>query len=172
MNTFDLRSGAYVLDTTACGIGFRARHVIGPAVVGRFAQFDGNADLSGDLSQWRVDVAIRADSIDTGNRQRDELLCAKFLRTPDYPTIEFVSTAARDVGESTVELVGDLSIRGITKSTAVTFQRHAAADGLVHMTGTAVIDRRDWQVNWNAATKVSIGKTVALEFDITAAQRA
>ncbi|MET9338392.1 YceI family protein [Nonomuraea sp. NPDC003804] len=44
-------------------------------------------------------------------------------------------------------------------------------DVRIAFTGSATINRKDWGVNWNAATGVLISDKVTLEFDVTAIRR-
>lgn len=167
-------SGDYALDTARTRIGFVARHTIGPRVRGQFEEFEGGGHLNGDdLSKSRVELTIHAGSIQTRNSQRDDMLRNKFLKLDDHPTITFTSTGARQVDETTFNLTGELTIRGVARPVTVALTRTAAepdprGDVRIHFTGSAMIDRMDWGVNWNAVVGASIGKKVALEFDVAA----
>ncbi|GIH13014.1 YceI family protein [Rugosimonospora africana] len=171
-------SGDYALDTARTRIGFVARHTFGPRVRGHFEEFQGVGHLNGDdVSKSRVELTIRAGSIHTRNSQRDGLLRSKFLDEDDHPTITFTSTGTQQVDEATFELTGDLTIRGVTKPVTVAFERTGAENdprgiARIHLRGNATINRADWGVNWNAATGVSISRTVSLEFEVAAVRQA
>ncbi|GAA5178780.1 YceI family protein [Rugosimonospora acidiphila] len=170
--TFGELTGDYILVTADTRIGFVARHPIGPKVRGQFEEFAGGGHLDGnDPSRSRVKLTIQAGSIQTHNSQRDGLLRGKFLDRDHYPTIAFASTGVRQVDETAFELTGGLTIRGVTKPVTVAFERTGIQrdprDGIrIQFTGSAMINRADWGVNWNAATSASISKKVALEFDV------
>lgn len=172
--TLGALSGDYVLDSAHTRIGFVARHTIGPKVRGGFERFEGCAYLDGgDPSRSSVELSIQADSLQTGNAQRDGQLRDKFLDLNDHPTITFTSTETKLIDQTTFTLTGDLTIRGVTRPVTVTFQRtgadHAPGGDLrVHFTGGVTIDRADWDVNWNAATRLMISRKVDLEFDVVA----
>ncbi|MCO5994436.1 YceI family protein [Actinoallomurus rhizosphaericola] len=172
--TLGALSGDYVLDTAHTRIGFVARHTMGPKVRGRFERFEGHAHLDGgDPSRSSVELTIQADSLQTHNAQRDGQLRDRFLGLKDHPTITFTSTETQFIDETGFRLTGDLTIRGVTRPVTATFQRTAAepaakGDLRVRFTGGATIDRADWGVNWNAATRLLIGRKVDLEFDVTA----
>ncbi|MEU6424286.1 YceI family protein [Microbispora sp. NPDC046973] len=169
-------TGDYTLDIAHTRIGFVARHTIGPKVRGQFEEFEGGAHLDGDdPSKSNVTLTIQTGSIQTRNPQRDDMLRGRFLKLHDYPIITFVSTGARQVDETTFELTGDLTIRGVTNPVTVAFTRIGAehdpqGDVRVHFRGSATINRKDWGVGWAGAAGL-VGKEVALELDVAAIRR-
>ena len=110
-------TGTYTLDPAHTRIGFVARHAMVTKVRGSFDEFAGTAVLDGaNPANSRVEVTIEAASIDTRNAQRDEHLRGNdFLAMQEYPKITFASTSVRQAGETTFEVTGDLTIKGVTK---------------------------------------------------------
>ncbi len=171
-------TGSYTLDTTHSRLGFVARHAMVTKVRGSFTDFAGTAVLdAGDPSRSHAEVTIQVASVDTGNGQRDEHLRTNdFFDAETYPEIRFVSTKAEALGEDNYRLTGDLTIKGITKSVAVDFEfTGLAADPWGNtragFEGKAVINRKDWGVNFNAALEaggVLVSEKITLEFDISA----
>ncbi|HUR73787.1 MAG TPA: YceI family protein [Sporichthya sp.] len=171
-------TGSYTLDTTHSRLGFSARHAMVTKVRGAFADFAGTAVLDAeDPSRSHAEVTIQVASVDTGNAQRDEHLRTNdFFDAATYPEIRFVSTKAEALGEDNYRLTGDLTIKDVTKSVAVDFE----FTGLVAdpwgnqragFEGKAVINRKDWGVNFNAALEaggVLVSEKITLEFDISA----
>ncbi|WP_250574595.1 YceI family protein [Nonomuraea sediminis] len=166
-------TGDYVLDTAHTRIGFVARHTMATRVRGQFEEFEGSAYLDGDdPSKSSARLTIRAKSIQTHNPQRDDQLRGTFLYTDDHPAITFASTAVAQTGETTFKVTGDLTMRGVTKPVTVDFALTGARNGSrVGFKGSVTINRNDWGVNWNAATKVLVGSMVVLEFDVAAVRR-
>jgi polyisoprenoid-binding protein YceI len=174
-------TGDYTLDSGHTRIGFVARHAMVTRVRGQFNDFEGHGYLDGDNpANSRVTVTIRAASIDTRNAQRDEHLRSNdFLAMQEYPEITFVSTDARRAGESTFELTGDLTIRGVTRQVTVPFTFDGAAtdpfgDQRVGLEGAVTINRKDYGVSWNAALEaggVLVSDKVELEFEISAIRK-
>src|SRR5262245_49633887 len=116
-------AGEYALDTEHTRIGFVARHSMATKVRGRFDEYDGRVRLDGvDPSRSQVEIAIRAGSIQTRNRQRDGQLRGHFLDDRTHPVIRFGSTKVERSGDTTYEVTGDLTIRGVTKPVTVTFE--------------------------------------------------
>src|SRR3954451_7861899 len=171
-------SGTYVLDPTHTRIGFVARHAMVTKVRGQFNEFEGSAVVDADdFTKSSAQLTIQAASIDTRNEQRDgHLKSNDFLSLEDYPQITFVSTGVRLTGDTSLELTGDLTIKGVTKSITVPFEFEGAATDpfgnlRVGFEGSVVINRKDYGVNWNAALEaggVLVSEKVTLEFELSA----
>jgi len=175
-------TGTYTLDPAHTRIGFVARHAMVTKVRGSFDEFAGTAVLDGaNPANSRVEVTIEAASIDTRNAQRDEHLRGNdFLAMQEYPKITFASTGVRQAGESTFEVTGDLTIKGVTNEITIPFEFEGAAkdpfgNQRVGFEGSVTINRRDYGVTWNAALEgggVLVSDKVTLEFEISAIKNA
>ena len=175
-------TGTYTLDPAHSRIGFVARHAMVTKVRGSFDEFAGTAVLDGaNPANSRVEVTIEAASIDTRNAQRDEHLRGNdFLAMQEYPKITFASTGVRQAGESTFEVTGDLTIKGVTNEITIPFEFEGAAkdpfgNQRVGFEGAATINRKDYGVTWNAALEgggVLVSDKVTLEFEISAIKNA
>jgi polyisoprenoid-binding protein YceI len=171
-------TGTYTLDTTHTRLGFVARHAMVTKVRGSFGDFTGTAVLDADdPTRSRAEVTIQVASVDTGNAQRDEHLRTNdFFDAATYPEIRFVSTKAESLGDDNYRLTGDLTIKDITKEIAVDFEFTGLVvdpwgNQRVGFEGKAVINRKDWGVNFNAALDaggVLVSEKVTLEFDVSA----
>jgi polyisoprenoid-binding protein YceI len=175
-------TGTWTLDPAHTRIGFVARHAMVTKVRGAFNEFEGTAVLDGaNPANSRAEVTIKAASIDTRNAQRDEHLRGNdFLAMQEYPEITFSSTGVRQVDETTFELTGDLTIRGVTHSVTIPFTfEGAATDPFGNLRagfeGSVTINRKDYGVTWNAALEgggVLVSDKVTLEFEISAIKTA
>ncbi|MGI8418373.1 MAG: YceI family protein [Nakamurella sp.] len=175
-------SGTYVLDAAHTNIGFVARHAMVTKVRGQFNEFEGSATVDADdFTKSSAQLTIQAASIDTRNQQRDgHLRSNDFLDLDKHPTITFASTSIKQTGDTTVELTGDLTIRGVTNSITVPFEFQGAATDpsgnlRVGFEGSVVINRKDSGVSWNAALEaggVLVSEKVTLEFEISAIKSA
>jgi polyisoprenoid-binding protein YceI len=175
-------TGTYTLDPAHSRIGFVARHAMVTKVRGAFNEFTGTAVLDGaNPADSRVEVTIEAASIDTRNAQRDEHLRGNdFLAMQEYPKITFTSTGVRQAAETTFEVTGDLTIKGVTKSITIPFTFEGAAtdpfgNQRVGFEGSVTINRKDYGVTWNAALEgggVLVSDKVTLEFEISAVKNA
>ena len=175
-------TGTWTLDPAHTRIGFVARHAMVTKVRGSFNEFEGTAVLDGaNPANSHAEVTIKAASIDTRNAQRDEHLRSNdFLAMQEHPEITFTSTGARQVDDTTFELTGDLTIRGVTKSVTIPFTFEGAAKDpfgnlRAGFEGSVAINRKDWGVNWNAALEgggVLVSDRVTLEFEVSAIKNA
>jgi polyisoprenoid-binding protein YceI len=175
-------TGTYTLDPAHTRIGFVARHAMVTKVRGSFDEFAGTAVLDGaNPANSRVEVTIEAASIDTRNAQRDEHLRGNdFLAMQEYPKITFASTGVRQAGETTFEVTGDLTIKGVTNEITIPFEFEGAAkdpfgNERVGFEGAVTINRKDYGVTWNAALEgggVLVSDKVTLEFEISAIKNA
>ncbi len=171
-------TGTYTLDPAHSRIGFVARHAMVTKVRGAFNEFEGTATLDGaNPANSRAQVTINAASIDTRNAQRDEHLRSNdFLAMADYPQITFTSTGARQVDDTTFELTGDLTIKGVTNPVTIPFSFEGAAKDpfgnlRVGFEGSVTINRKDYGITWNAALEtggVLVSEKVTLEFEVSA----
>ena len=169
-------TGDYILDTAYTRIGFVARHTMATKVRGQFDEFEGITHLDGDdPSKSSAELTIQAKSIQTRNQQRDQALRSKFLDMDNQPAITFTSTGVEQVDETNFKVTGDLTIRGVIKPVTVDFELTGAKTDpwgtfRVGFEGSVTINRKDWGVNWNAATGM-VSKKVTLEFDVAAIRR-
>jgi len=175
-------SGTYVLDPAHTRIGFVARHAMVTKVRGQFNEFEGSGVVdASDFTKSTVTVTIQAASIDTRNEQRDAHLRSNdFLAMEEYPQITFTSTGIQQTGPTSVELTGDLTIRGVTNTVTIPFEFEGAATDpygnlRVGFEGSVVINRKDYGVTWNVALEtggVLVSDKVILEFEVSAIKTA
>jgi polyisoprenoid-binding protein YceI len=175
-------TGTYTLDPAHTRIGFVARHAMVTKVRGAFNEFEGTATLDGaNPANSSAQVTISTASIDTWNAQRDgHLRSNDFLAMDEYPQITFVSTGARQVDDSTFELTGDLTIKGVTNPITIPFSFEGAAKDpfgnlRVGFEGAVTINRKDYGITWNAALEtggVLVSDKVTLEFELSLVKNA
>ncbi len=89
----DLATGAWRLDPARSSIEFHVPHFWGLITVkGHFERYEGTLDLQ---SEPAVELTIEADSLQTGNRKRDQhLRSADFFDVEHHPQVRFVSDTA------------------------------------------------------------------------------
>jgi len=175
-------TGEYTLDPAHSRIGFVARHAMVAKVRGSFKDFEGSGYFDAvDPRRSRLEVTIKATSIDTGNADRDAHLRGNdFFDMEKHPEIRFVSTEVEPDGDNAYRVTGDLTIKGVTRPVTIDLEYTGSAvdpfgNERVGLEGGATVNRKDWGVNWNAALEaggVLVGEKVHLEFDISAIKRA
>ena len=115
-------TGDYDIDPAHSRIGFAAKHAMVTTVRGDFKEFTAEVHLDEEnVANSHAKVEIKADSVSTGNADRDaHLKNPDFFDVEKYPTITFVSTKASGGGDDFV-LEGDLTINGTTKPVSIDF---------------------------------------------------
>jgi polyisoprenoid-binding protein YceI len=175
-------TGTYTIDPTHSRIGFVARHAMVTKVRGSFNEFEGTGHFDAEQPERStLSVTIQAASIDTRNADRDAHLRGNdFFDMERFPTITFTSTAISALGDDGYRVVGDLTIKGVTKSVTVDLELSGTAvdpwgNTRLGLEGSTVINRKEWGVSWNAALEaggVLVGEKVTLEFEISAVRAA
>jgi polyisoprenoid-binding protein YceI len=172
-------AGDYTLDPAHTRLGFSARHAMVATVRGQFNEFSGTAHVDTENpASSTVELRINANSIDTGNAQRNgHLLSGDFFETEQFPEITFTSSRVERDGE-TWNITGDLSIKGVSHEVTVPFEFTGSAkdpfgNTRIGFEGATTILRKDWGLSWNAALEtggVLVSDKIKLEFDISAIQ--
>jgi len=176
--TQETLTGDYTLDLAHTRIGFSARHAMVTKVRGQFNEFDGSVSLDAENPvNSKVEITIKAASIDTRNPDRDAHLRSNdFLAMEEFPEITFRSTHVEQTSDSNYDVTGDLTIRGVSRPVTVNFELNGGAQDpwgnfRVGFEGNTTINRKDWGVNWNAAMEaggVLVSDKVNLEFEVEA----
>jgi polyisoprenoid-binding protein YceI len=134
----------------------------------------------GDFSKATVAVTIDASSINTGVDDRDaHLKSPDFLDVAQYPDLRFVGKRVQPRSGSEIDVVGDLTIRGITREVVLNVEPYGQAKdpwGNVRVAFTAKtsIDRKDFGLTWNQALEtggVMVGERVEIEAEIEAVKQ-
>jgi len=147
----------WTLDPTHSSIEFSAKHMMITTVRGRFAEASGTvSNVGSSPASAKVDVTLKAASLDTRTDQRDQhLRSADFLDVETYPDITFRSTKIEGTKEH-FKLTGDLTIRGATKPITldVTFEGEGKdpwGGSRMGFSATGKLDRREFGLVWNQA---------------------
>ena len=122
----------YVIDTKGAHafIQFHIKHLGYSWLVGRFNRFEGEFSYDEANPQTaKVAVTIDTTSIDSNHAERDKHLRDEdFLEVDKFPEARFVSTSYRDLGEGKGELVGEFTLRGITRPITIAVTQIGAGD--------------------------------------------
>lgn len=106
----------YVIDEKHTLPRFEYSHFGYSTQMSRFDRVKGTIRLDRAKRTGSVEVEIDARSIDTGVPLFDEhIQAADFFDTARYPVITFKSREFRFDGDRLVEVVGDLTIKGVTR---------------------------------------------------------
>lgn len=123
MFTSGAMAADYVIDTKGAhaAINFKIQHLGYSWLTGRFNDFEGKFSYDeATPGASSIVVTIDTASIDSNHTKRDEHLRSDdFLHTEKYPKAEFVSTSIVDKGDGKLEVTGDFTFHGVTKSLTI-----------------------------------------------------
>ena len=163
----------YTIDPAHSRLGFAVRHMGFSKVRGSFEQFEGVVRMQPNaLETLEAEGVVQANSITTSDAKRDEhLRSPDFFEVDNHPTISFRSTEVRDVKGESFTLVGELTMRGVTRT--VELSATYLGEGKDPWGGTRVafeasttVNRKDFGLNWNAVLETG-GFLVSDEVQIT-----
>ncbi len=173
--------GTYALDPTHSTIGFWTRHAMVTKVRGSFDEYTGTATIDGENpSASTLTVDIATSSINTRNADRDaHLRSADFFEADAHQAITFRGTDFVIDGD-VVEVTGDLTISGITRSVTIPFEFQGQAtdpfgNKRIGFEGSVAINRSDFGLTWNAALETGgflVSDKITLELEVSAVQQA
>jgi polyisoprenoid-binding protein YceI len=166
--------GTWTIDASHSSVNFKVKHLGLAKTRGRFARFDGTAEIGDDPRDTRIEVTIDADSIETQDAKRDEhLRSADFLDVANHPQLIFRSTRVEGRDDDW-KLEGELTIAGVTRPVAldVTYEGVAGdpwGGTRAGFTASTQVNREDWGLSWNAALEAGgflVGKTVTIDLEV------
>lgn len=173
--------GRYVLDPTHTRIGFVARHLMVTKVRGSFRGFDGSITIGETTTDSTAEATMQAASIDTGVADRDgHLRSGDFLQAEQFPTVTFTNARVTGQDGATFTVVGDLTIKGVTRQVQVEVELDGVAkdpygNEKLAVTASAEIDREDFGITWNVALEtggVLVSKKIKIEIEAQAIRQA
>lgn len=121
----------YDLDKVHTSLIFRAKHLNVSYFYGRFNEIDGNFSIDqSDPANSRFDITVQVESIDTNSEKRDNhLKSPDFFSAKQYPQLTFKSTGVKSAGDDKLEVTGDLTCHGVTKSVTVDVELTGTGQG-------------------------------------------
>ncbi|MFQ5435320.1 MAG: YceI family protein [Anaerolineae bacterium] len=173
---------SWQIDPAHSRVSFWVRHMMIAKVRGRFDKFSGVIDFNeSDPEASKVNIEIEAASINTREQQRDDhLRSPDFLDAANFPTLTFVSKRVEKTGEDTGKLIGDLTIRGISKEVTLDVEYAGQAKSPWGMTSAGFsastsINRKDWELNWNQVLETGgflVGDKINIDIEVEIVKQA
>ena len=165
----------FVADKAHSQIGFRVRHLGITNVNGNFNDYEADVMFDpSDLSTLQATATVKIASVDTGIERRDNHLKSDdFFNAEQFPEMKFVSKSVRNIDGSEFELVGDLTIRDVTKE--VVFEGEFFGVGMMGETkkagfeAEATISRFDYNLKWDRVTEAGglvVAENVKIMLDL------
>ena len=167
----EVKAGTYKLDAGHSKVTWAVTHFGFSSYVGQFPDVNGTMKLDpANLGATELQVTIDTTKIGTLNATLDKNLKAPgFLDTAKFPTASFKSTKVTRTGDMTADIVGDLTLKDVTKPvTLKAIFNQAGPNPLdkVYSLGfaaTTTIKRSDFGVS---AYVPAIGDNVTLTIDV------
>lgn len=162
----------WTLDKGHSNVKFTVTHMVVSEVDGTFKNFDGTIESSKpDFSDAVVNFTVDVTSVNTDNENRDKHLKGNdFFNAEQFPQMKFQSTSFKPLGNNKYELIGDLTIRDVTKPVKfdVTYggSINTQRGQKVGFKAVSTINRFDYNLKWDRATEAG-GLVVAKDVVIT-----
>ena len=167
---------SWLIDSAHTEANFAVRHMMISHVRGRFERLSGTVEF--DEAQpvnTKVDVIVETASINTREEKRDaHLKSPDFFDVEKYPQLTFKSKRV-DVQDAThARLIGDLTIRDVTRQVALDVEYNGSAKSPWGTTSAGFsartsIKRKDWGLNWNVALETGgwlVGDEVQISIEL------
>ncbi|HEX2836052.1 MAG TPA: YceI family protein [Thermoanaerobaculia bacterium] len=177
----ETKTTTWQIDASHSAVELAVKHMMFTTVRGRFKDVKGTIVVDEvNPSSSSVNVEIAAATLDTGVADRDaHLRSADFLDVETHPTLTFRSKRIEggfaNAGDA-FRLVGDLTIRGVTKE--VTLDATYEGTGKDPWGGTRAgvrattkIDRRDFGLVWNQTLEtggILVANDIRIEIELQA----
>ena len=169
-----LANEIYRFDPSGSGIGFSVHQFLG-TTHGKFTKFNGKIDVNREHPEnSSVTAQIDVRSIDTRIKKRDDhLRSAEFFNVDKYPQITFKSRSVKQTGPQSGDILGDLTIHGVTKPITLHVKLLTPLNDTSRIrwaVTTEPITRRDFNLMFSPGTETvsGISQTVPINIEIEA----
>ncbi|TDL31474.1 polyisoprenoid-binding protein [Jeotgalibacillus sp. S-D1] len=170
----------WAVDAVHSSVDFSVKHMMISRVKGSFKDFSAEveADVQ-DLSTASISFRIDVNTIDTRNEDRDNhLRSADFFDVEKFPAITFTSTDVKKTDDDEYELIGDVTIKDVTKKETFTVEYEGSGkdpwgNEKIGFSVNGKLNRKDYGLTWNQALEtggVLVGEDIKINLQIQAQQ--
>ncbi len=166
------------IDPSHSLVEFSVKHMMISTVKGRFEGVTGTIEtIDEEIGKATVDVEIDVSTIDTRAAQRDtHLKSPDFLDSETHPKITFKSKKITDRGDGTFDMVGDLTVRNVSKELTIRCTDNGRGTTpfgtyIAAFSGETSFNRHDFGAKWNVALEAGgflVGDEVKVNLEIEA----
>jgi len=167
----------YTIDPSHSGASFGVRHMMVSTVRGHFSKVTGKVAYDpNNLAASKVEASVDVSTIDTREPKRDaHLKSPDFFDVANFPKITFTATKISGT-PAELTIVGDLTIRGVTKSVTLTGELSSPMKDPWGMQRCSLeisgkIKRSEFGLTWNQALEMG-GVLVSDEVKLTVSAQA
>ena len=167
--------GTWTFDPMHTQVEFAAKHLGMMTVRGNFTEVSGSGKIDAEkLENSTIELVVNTASIQTHNARRDDdLRASTFLDVEHHPTITFHSRTIEPRGEDRYEVIGDLTIKGVTHEASFNLVRYGEfndPDTMGHRVAYAAdgeINRKDFDMSFEmmADGKLIVGHEIKLHIE-------
>jgi polyisoprenoid-binding protein YceI len=168
-----IAQSTWSIDTAHSAAQFQVKHMMISTVRGEFTKISGEAVFDGsNYATIKAEAVIEAASINTRVPKRDEdLRSANFFDAATFPQITFKSKRVESIHGNKFNLVGDLTMRGVTREITLNVEASPIVKGMngdtrIGAQATGNLNRQDFGIKWNKSLDAG-GVVVSNEVQIT-----
>lgn len=171
-----LAQSTWSLDPAHSAAQFQVKHLMISTVRGEFTKMSGKMVFNGtSYSTLQAEAVIETASINTREAKRDDhLRSADFFDAAAFPKIIFKSKRVEGFLGNKFKLVGDLTMRGVTKEITLSIEASPVIKGMngetrIGAQATGKLNRQDFGVKWNKSLDtggVVVGNEVQIILDL------
>ena len=164
------------IDASHTNVGFEVEHMVIATVEGEFQKYEGTIESNGeDFTDAKINFTVDIASISTDNEKRDgHLKSDDFFNAEKFPKMTFVGKSMKKVDGNNWKLVGDLTIRDITKEVALDVKfrglvKDPWGNTRVGFKIMGALNRFDYNLKWNTLLETGslvVGENVDLIIDL------
>ena len=150
------RTNTWTIDPTHSIAEFAVKHLVVTTVKGRFRDLEGTIEIDeAQPENSAVEAKIAVASVDTNVEDRDNHLRSDdFFNAERFPYLTFRSTRIERIDEERFKLVGDLTIRDVTKEVALDGEYEGQiadpwGNQRAAFTATTQISRKEFNIRYN-----------------------
>ncbi|MFE9626025.1 YceI family protein [Streptomyces sp. NPDC006527] len=148
--TVAVETGLWQLDARASTVALQHRTMWGLVTVkGAFAAVSGGGEVAADGTATGT-LTLDVTSLDTRNVKRDaHLRGADFFDADRHPEITFAARSVELRDGGTVQVSGQLTVRGISRPHSFTARLSGAAADALTLEAEFTVDRAQFDMGWN-----------------------
>jgi polyisoprenoid-binding protein YceI len=166
----------WTVDVSHSNVQFTVTHLMVSEVTGHFNVFSGSIDApTADFNGAKISFEADVNTINTDNADRDKHLKSDdFFNAEKFPKISFTSTSFKKLKGNNYELLGNLTIRDVTKAVKLSATYGGSVKDPWGQTkaGFVVkgsIKRLAYGLKWNTLTEIGgavVSDDVALKINV------
>lgn len=172
----NLFAADYKIDPDHSVVAFKVKHLGISSVFGKFVEFDGNFNFDPkNIKASKTAVTIQTKSIDTRQAKRDDhLKNPDFFDATKFPLMKFVSKEVKEISPDKFQLIGDLTIRDVTKPVTLDVVYGGAVtdpwgNERAAFAASTKINRKEFGLTYNKLLETGglvVGEDVAIELEV------